>query len=231
MRTYQTFPDALNELKRDVSEMGHRVHPQTMQDKDISLDDDYQTLEYNNMVYTVTQPSLGDLHPHVKTLAWCEAEFVERMNGVGKENEPEAWRLRPEVWSEFVLSKKGLGYTYGERYRPGGTGAIENIIGELREHPDSRQLFLPVWWPVDNERVGRLRVPCSLGYWFALRQGKLHVTYLQRSADYFTHLANDQYLTHKLQRFIAEEIGAQVGMFTHWIGSLHVYKKDVADVF
>jgi thymidylate synthase len=75
------------------------------------------------------------------------------------------------------------------------------------------------------------RVPCSLGYWFAKRNGRLNITYLQRSADYFTHLANDMWLTHKLQQEVANETGCQIGHYTHWIGSLHVYKKDVADVF
>jgi thymidylate synthase len=153
------------------------------------------------------------------------------MRGIGP-GEGNAWKLRPEVWREFATSKNGFGYTYGERYLgSSGDTPLQGIIDELVRHPDSRQLFLPVWWEVDNGRLGEIRVPCSLGYWFALRGGRLHVTYLQRSADYFTHLANDQYLTHRLPQSIASEVGVRPGMFTHWIGSLHVYKKDVADVF
>jgi len=225
VRIYSSFPDALNELKRDIAELGIKVHPQTMQDKNIADDPDYETMEYNNMIYTVTQPRLKDLHDHVKTLDWCEAEWIERLSFIGP-GKASAWQLRPEVWEEFA--ERGFDYTYGQRY----ADSLWRIISELRDHPDSRQLFMSVWDPVvDIARLGNRRVPCSLGYWFLLRQGKLHITYLQRSADYFTHLANDLYLTRRLQEFVAEEIGASPGNFTHWIGSLHVYKKDVADVF
>lgn len=234
MRIYQTFDEALNEIKRDIAELGTSVHPQTMQDKNIADDPDYETREYLDMIYTVKHPRLVDLHPFVKTFEWCEAEFHERMRGLSPGDQNlEAWKLRSEVWEEFA--DRGFGYTYGERYHGHrfifNDGPVWSIIRELRTHPDSRQLFLPVWWETDDYRLGRERVPCSLGYWFVLRNGELHVTYLQRSGDYFTHLANDLYLTRKLQEFIAWQVGVKPGRFTHWIGSLHVYKKDVADVF
>lgn len=213
--------------------MGMKVHPQTMQDKQIADDPDFETMEYMNMIYTVTKPSLQDLHPHVKTLEWCEHEFRERLAGIPTDSpELAAWERRPEVWQEF--HDRGFGYTYGERYRDSAhheRGVLQSVIDELRTHPDSRQVFMPVWRRLDNDKLGRERVPCSLGYWFALRQGTLHITYLQRSGDYFTHLANDQYLTRKLQEYVAQEIDARPGHFTHWLGSLHVYQKDVADVF
>ena len=222
MRFYKHFGDALNELRRDVSELGVRVHPQTMQDKDISDDPDYLTKEYTNQIFTVTQPRLEDLHP---TQPWADAEFQERISYVGL-NSGEAWKLRPEVWQEF--HDRGFGYTYGERYET----SLDAIISELRTHPDSRQLWLGVWHPEQDAHVlGKRRVPCSVGYWFNLRRGLLGITYIQRSADIATHFENDIYLTHKLQRYIAAEAEVEVGLYTHWIGSLHAYAKDVAGSF
>lgn len=222
MRFYSTFDQANNELKRNLAELGVLVHPQTMQDKDIADDPDFLTRELLNESYTVVTPRLEDLNP---SQPWADAEFEERIRGVD-EHEAEAWKLRPEVWQEFA--DRGFGYTYGERY----STSLDEIIDELKAHPESRQLFLSVWDPtIDASRFGRRRVPCSLGYWFALRQGSLHMTYMQRSADFATHFENDQYLSHKLQRYVAEEAGVGVGRFAHWIGSLHVYQKDVAGVF
>jgi len=224
VRIYRTFDIAMNEIKRDIAELGTTVHPQTMQDKNIADDPDYETTEYLNMIYTVTRPSLSDLDK-LANVDWCRAEFQERLDGI-RPGEGEAWKLRPEVWGEFA--ERGLGYTYGERYIP----KLSEIIDELDLHPDSRQSFLSVWNPtIDTPRMGRKRVPCSLGYWFAIRRGALHITYLQRSGDYFTHLANDLYLTHLLQRHVAQKLSVHTGYFTHWVGSLHVYKKDVKDVF
>lgn len=221
MRIYRNFREANNELRRDVAELGKLVHPQTMQNKVVENDDAYWTREYENMVYSVTSPRSEDLDP---TQPWADMEFAERITYTRPEVGT-AWRHRPEVWEEYASD---FAYSYGERYLP----SLDWIIEEVQRHPDSRQLFLSVWNPfLDAQRMGKRRVPCSLGYWFAFREGALDITYLQRSADLSTHLTNDQYLSHKLQIYIAEEASLKVGKFTHWIGSLHVYKKDVADVF
>lgn len=222
MRFYSNFKDANSEIIRDVAELGKHVHPQTMQDKQIADDPDYGTIEYTNMIYTVTKPDVTDLSP---TQPWSDAEFSERIAGVAP-GDGEAWKLRPEIWEEFAA--RGFGYTYGERY----ADSLDRIIAEIATHSESRQLFLSVWNPlVDTYRLGKVRVPCSLGYWFIKREGQLHVTYLQRSADIATHLQNDQYLTRRLQEYIADRTGVDAGRFAHWIGSCHVYAKDVAGVF
>lgn len=222
MRSFSDFKEANNEIKRDLAELGTYVHPQTMQDRDIASDPDYGTRELLNYDYMVLEPRLEDLHP---SQPWADEEFEERITFV-LEDRAEAWKLRPEVWQEFA--DRGFSYTYGERYYP----SLEAIIEELRQHPESRQLFMAVWDPVfDAPKLGKLRVPCSLGYWFAKRGGRLHMTYMQRSADFATHFENDQYLSYKLQRYMADQVRVPAGRFTHWIGSLHVYQKDVAGVF
>jgi thymidylate synthase len=222
MRSFSDFKQANNEIKRDLAELGTYVHPQTMQDKDIAQDPKYGTRELINYDYMVLEPRLEDLSP---IQPWADAEFLERVSFVGP-SAGKAWELRPDVWKEF--HDRGFAYSYGERYAYG----LEDVIDELVRHPESRQLFLSVWDPaLDSERLGKKRVPCSLGYWFVKRGGQLHMTYMERSADFAIHFENDQYLSHKLQRYMAEKVGVPAGRFTHWIGSLHVYQKDVAGVF
>jgi thymidylate synthase len=225
MRIYRNFSEALNEIKRDLAEMGIRVTTQTMQDK--FRPEGFETLELQNYIYTVTDTDLSHLSP---TQPWADVEFEERVNaGNFLINPGEAYKLRPEVWNQFLeYNGKKFSYTYPQRIE---LQAIK-IIEELKSHPDSRQLFLSVWdKQVDINRLGRRRVPCTLGYYFQNRKGKLNITYLQRSADYVTHFQNDIYLAVKLLHFIADKAGLQSGTFTHWIGSLHVYKEDLGYVF
>lgn len=222
MRFYSDFRVANNEIRRDLAELGTFVHPQTMQDLSIADDEDYGTRELINYDYMVLEPLLSDLNP---SQPWADSEFIERINFTG-ESDARAWKLRPEIWQEFA--DRGFSYTYGERY----VNSLIEIIDELQVHPESRQLFLSVWNPFhDARKLGKKRVPCSLGYWFVKRGGQLHMTYMQRSADLATHFQNDQYLSLKLQHHIANETGIPVGRFTHWIGSLHIYQKDVDGVF
>ena len=226
MRFYTGFGIAANEIKRELAEMSIGVHPQTMQDKIVADDPDYDTMELQNYMYMVSDPigTLGELTPNQP---WADKEFKERISN-GHLNPGEAYKERLDVWKEY-LHDGHFSYTYNERMN----WNLPRVIDELRVHPDSRQLFLSIWDPfTDTDRLGsNMRVPCSLGYLFQLRRCKLNMTYFMRSCDFVTHYQNDAYLAVKLLDHVAWSTGHGVGTFTHYIGSLHVYAKDVKGVF
>lgn len=230
MRQFATFVEAQNELKRELAELGIRVHPETMQDIDVANDPDFDTMELTNYVYTVLKPIPADLEGvHWK---WVEQEWEDRLTG--DLNPGHAWRKRKEVWQQFIegqFAHKGYGkfaYSYSERM---GGHKIQMVIDELMIHPHSRQLWLPVWNMDDAKRRGKRRVPCTLGYWFVRRGSDLHVTYVMRSCDFITHWANDVSLATMLMRYIADEAHVKPGTFTQFVGSLHMYRKDAEGVF
>lgn len=230
MRIYKNFGEALGEIKRDLAEMGIRVHPHTMQDKYVADDENYQTLEIQNYGYTVLEAvkSIDQLHP---VQPWADAEFQERICSVHSTlcnvNPGEAYKLRPEVWNEFLHHGK-FAYTYNERMQ-----SLPRIINELHKNPDSRQCYLPIFWPNDMFWVGSgsNRIPCSLGYLFQIRRNQLDMTYYMRSCDYITHFNNDAYLAVRLMEFVAKEVGVVPGDFCQFMNSLHIYKKDAEGVF
>jgi thymidylate synthase len=243
---FQDFKEADNEIRRDLNELGILVHPETMQDKEVKDDIGYLTKELQNYSYTVLRPDQNDV-PNIHT-EWVNREFEERI--AGDLNPGTSWRIRPEVWEEFLEGEPGylknyykgpgqvvaklpvwmgkFSYTYSERM---GGLHVAKIIDELKVHPNSRQLWLPVWYTKDEDRRGKRRVPCSLGYWFVRRGGKLHVTYMMRSCDFITHWPNDVALATMLMQYIAGSADIEPGTFTQFIGSFHVYAKDVEDVF
>lgn len=226
MRIFQNFAEATNEVKRDLAEMGIDVHPQTMQDKNVANDDNYATKELQNYIYTVVDAvkSIDQLTP---VQPWADAEFDERVAPYHV-NPGDAYGLRPDVWNEFLHDGE-FAYTYNERM----VFQLNTLIEELKTNPDSRQLYLSIWNPRrDIKKLGgQSRVPCSLGYLFQLREGKLNMTYFMRSCDFVTHFQNDVYLAVKLLQYVAEESGNIPGNFTHYMGSLHIYKKDTEGVF
>lgn len=234
MRMFKNWVEAQNELRRDLAELGQQVHPETMQDKDIRDDPDFDTRELTNYIYTVLDPDFTQIEgTHDQ---WVEAEWDDRV--AGGLNPGHAWKTRKEVWNEFLersgspkIVGEGPGqfaYTYSMRM---GGKHMELIIDELKKNPHSRQLYLPVWGSTDEQRRGRRRVPCSLGYWFVQRNGAVNLTYMMRSCDFATHFPNDVALACIMQAWIAKETNYEIGTFTHFIGSFHVYAKDVADVF
>jgi thymidylate synthase len=230
MRIFKNFNEALNEIKRDLSEMGVVVHPQTMQDKYVADNPDYQTKELQNYIYTVTNPT-ESIHQLKPSQPWADFEFYERIDESAHPLNPGmAWTARKEVWTEFLHQGK-FAYTYNERYHT--SDQLRRLAREIIEHPDSRQLYLAMW---DVEKDipklgGSGRVPCSLGYLFQKRGGKLNMTYMMRSCDFITHFQNDAFLSVRLLEHMAILSGTQAGNFTHFMGSLHVYSKDVKGVF
>lgn len=225
MRIFSNFEEALKEIKRDLAEMGTEVHPQTMQDKYVGDNPEYSTKELQNYDYTVKDAyfTVGQLSP---SQPWANAEFEERISHQPI-NPGMAWRLRPEVWTEFLHEGK-FAYTYAERM----FNKLDLLVEEIKKNPNSRQLYLNIWEGDDLSYLGgQSRVPCSLGYLFQVRGGKLHITYMMRSCDYATHFHNDVYLATLLLGYMAEKTNLTPGNFTHFIGSFHIYRKDAEGVF
>lgn len=252
MRIFENFPEAFGEIARDLREMGIHVKNKKMQDKEGA----FHTYELCNYGYTVLNPDFAHLEP---TQPWAEVEWEDRLSGI--ENHPsnpgEAVDLREDdhmIWADYleiggrplpygvtidslIKSQPHLAndpaifaYTYSERFAI--NQQVWRIIRELRENPDSRQLYVSLWDPHhDCERLGVRRVPCSLGWHFLFRNERLHVTYFMRSCDFVTHFQNDVWLTLKLLHYVAENAGFKPGRFSQFINSFHVYEKDVKDVF
>lgn len=226
-RIFSNFREALGEIKRDLAEMGVRIHTATMQDKYIGDLQDFETLELQNYLYTVTSPCLEDLD---MTYPWFEHEWMDRLDGIWghPQNPGTAWEHRRDVWEEFLHDGK-FSYTYSERLSL--FDQVQNAINRLREDKFSRQLYIAMWTPEDSTKLGHSRVPCTLGWHLQFRQGRLNMTYFMRSCDFFTHLSNDIGLSFAMQEFIANMVGLPTGHFSHYIASLHVYQKDVSEVF
>lgn len=236
MRIYMNWAEAYEEIKRDLAEMGIEVKPKTMQDKNIEGNPDYETKELQNYCYTLLNAKSSDITGVIQP--WADEEFKERVtyptldenNVLHFINPGTAWETRKDVWTEYMHEGK-MAYTYNERIWR--NDQLTEIINRLKEDHDSRQLWLSIWDPNEdpNKLGGISRVPCSLGYNFQYRDGKLNIHYVMRSCDFNTHFVNDVYLGIKLLEYVANECGMEVGSFTHTMFSLHVYKKDIKNVF
>lgn len=229
MRFYRNFPEALNELKRELKEMGVKLHTKTVQNIDISNNPDYEMLEITNYTYSVLNPDVN-LIP-LANPDWCKKEFQERTCGEPL-NPGSAYLLRYEYWKQFFsrvpTRERTFDYAYPERMYE----QLPSVIHALENDRFTRRAFLPIFdatrdWAEDmNERI-----PCSLGYWFSYRQNQLNITYLQRSADLSEHFNNDIWLAANLMYYVAAKLDVKPGSFTHWLGSLHIFSKDVKGCF
>jgi len=233
MRIYKNSYEAIREVERDLMEMGITYQSATCQDQDVRDNPDFETKELSPYAYSVTNPAM-DLTEMVlykkdhNYLSWVENEAMERYFGCEVKNPGSAWKINREMWEPFL--HEGLfSYTYVERLQ-------EQLLyakRELKRNPASRQVMLTMY---DRHQDmmnwgGKSRVPCSLSYNFLIRNGKLTLTYTERSCDFYNFFQADVYCAIFMQREMAKELNIPVGKFTHFIVSLHAFKKDMKDVF
>jgi len=234
MRIYKDSFEAIREVERDLAEMGITYQSSTCQDQDVSKDEGFMTKELSPYAYSVTNPTdkmteMLKYKKEEKYANWVLAECHERYTGVCTETNPgDAWKLLPELWEQF-RHNGFFSYTYVERLQE----QLKYVKAELKRNPASRQVTMTMY---DRHQDmmnwgGKARVPCSLSYNFLIRNGKLTLTYTQRSCDFYNFFQADVFFSMFMQNEIAKELGVECGKFTHFIISLHAFKKDMKDVF
>ena len=121
---------------------------------------------------------------------------------------------------------KGLRHEYGD---------LNDVINLLADEPQTRQAYMPIWFPEDTGVVHSGRKPCTLGYHFIMRNNKLDIRYDIRSCDLFRHFRDDIYLTIRLVKYVLEKCreknpevwnNIQLGNFVMHITSLHMFIND-----
>jgi len=131
---------------------------------------------------------------------------------------------------------------YGERLRQWGThsrsrqptvrGAgldqLSLVIEQIKADPGSRRAVAVLRNPTyDRVDIPTLDQPCNMTCAYQLRDGRLYAATFNRSNDLNLGLAYTnivQFTT--IQEYLAAILGADVGHYTHFSSSLHVYDDD-----
>lgn len=168
-----------------------------------------------------------------KELAVQALEIIERQH----KEKPYKKLIRGQEWPAM------FSHGYMERYWPkqfhGSAtpgirflyGDLDDVVKLIAKDPLTRQAYLPVFFPEDTGAVHGERIPCSIGYHFLLREGRLHCTYQLRSCDLWRHFADDLYLTARLMQWVCEElvehgVVCKPGLLSVHIASLHTFIND-----
>lgn len=170
-----------------------------------------------------------DRLPHIRSrkfsISYCIAEIIWYLSG----SNDVKWIAR---YSPFWLGVSDDGETansaYGSRlFRPNpalGFDIVqwETVKQHLIDDPFTRRAVLHIKTPADNDPKSK-DIPCTLDLQFILRESKLHMFVNMRSSDCIFGIGNDVPAFTFFQEMMANELGVDVGIYSHKSNSLHVY--------
>lgn len=126
--------------------------------------------------------------------------------------------LEPVARVDARMPREGIRFPYGD---------LADLIEILKKNINSRQAYLPIWFPEDltAARMGK-RVPCSMGYHFLSRDGELDCVYTMRSCDIVRFYRDDLYMAARLLQLVSAQAQARVGKLIVNIDNLHCFPGD-----
>jgi len=131
-----------------------------------------------------------------------------------------------------------LGPVYGSQWRnwgaicdkngnieKNGIDQLQDCIDLIRNDPDSRRMIVSAWNVSDIDKMAL--PPCHMLFQFYVNDGKLSLSFTQRSVDIGLgspfNIASYALLTHMVARIT----GLEPGTLTYFMGDAHIYKNHV----
>ena len=119
---------------------------------------------------------------------------------------------------------------YGPRlFSLDGFDQVDNVIKLLTKRPASRRAVIQLFDASDIS-TAYVEAPCTNSMQFILRDGKLNMITNMRSNDAFVGLPHDIFCFTMLQEVIARSLDCDVGVYKHFVGSMHMYSDRRVDV-
>ena len=120
---------------------------------------------------------------------------------------------------------------YGPRLFGGGEKSqMSRLLATLKEKQgksDTRQAVAQIFHRSDL-KPGNGDVPCTTALQLLPRKGKLNVAVTMRSNDIYRGFPADVFAFTFIQELVARTLGLEVGTYSHFVGSLHLYDSDEA---
>lgn len=121
---------------------------------------------------------------------------------------------------DFEVEKGKWVYTYHQRMEK----QVPFIIEELKRNPQSRRAVIVIRdWEVDSKSSDPA---CLQHIQYLVRDNKLHCKVTFRSNDACKATFMNAFALIMLQKRIADELGYEMGSYTHRANSFHCYEKD-----
>ena len=142
---------------------------------------------------------------------------------VGQFSVPELFTSRISKFAEFMDD----GVFHGA-YAVRAHGALGDIVNLLDRDPHSRQAVISVFDSTRDLDRAKRDIPCTIAIQFLTHGMTLEARTTMRSNDLWLGTPYDLIQFSVLQASVAQALGLEPGKYTHSVGSLHLYDRDLA---
>lgn len=135
-----------------------------------------------------------------------------------------------KIYNQFSDDGRTVYGAYGPRlFGVGSNAQVYNIIKKLKAKSTSRKAVLQLFSAEDilDEHED---VPCTCTLQFLIRDKKLSLYTSMRSNDAYKGLPHDIFAFTMIQEIVARELEVELGEYSHYVGSLHIYKDDIGNI-
>lgn len=113
---------------------------------------------------------------------------------------------------------------YGPRlFNNQSINQIDLVIKPLKANKNTKRAVIQLYDPHD---LLHKRPPCTTTLQFLVRSDLVHLITTMRSNDAYIGLPHDIFCFTMLQEIVARTLEYEVGSYTHFVGSLHLYEKN-----
>lgn len=185
------------------------------------------TLELNNLSFTLTDlnNNIVNIRNISKSylfgeLLWYmtareDIDFIQKFSGF--------WG---RISDDGVTSNSAYGHILFKRH---GFNQVDKIIELLQIDENSRRAVLNFNVPNENVIDTKDEI-CTIALQLYIRDGKLNCTGIMRSNDIYLGTPYDVAFFTELQKYIAHRVGVEVGTYTHFVVSIHAYKRNLEQI-
>ncbi|HLH54145.1 MAG TPA: thymidylate synthase [Verrucomicrobiae bacterium] len=125
----------------------------------------------------------------------------------------------------FSNEPNALGHSYARLIQgPGGRNDLQDVIALLRCEPQTKRALVNFL-----SQPGK-KVPCISAVQFLVREGALQLMYFARGQDVFRKFYADGLCLLSMAQAVASALGMPTGTARGFIGSAHVYHKDMPEI-
>ena len=119
---------------------------------------------------------------------------------------------------------------YDGAYGPRIKSQMDYIYQLLKREPISRRAVISIYNQNDQNKDLTFDVPSTVCLQFLLRKNKLSLICYMRSNDFWNGLPFDVGIFGFLQEVMASWLKVKLGTYIHFVGSAHIYLKDLQKV-